>query len=187
MECYERFYKEEAKVQKIAKVVIPIIVCVILLNWLLFHVRCNRLEGYANISFIANLERLNLSLANYANNHSGKMPNSRDWADAITGDQNLILKEDFGNASSLFGVFYNMSLSNREYSELKGDCVTLFECKGQWNSAGGKNVFYDYASRRGRTYLVTLNGNIYIYNAYEKTITRLKDNARIDPNNLIWE
>ena len=173
--------------QKIIKVVIPITICLILWGWLMTSVRRNRLEGYANISFVANLRRINLALANYAKDHSGKMPNSQNWGDAVIGNQNLVLKEDFGNKSSLFGVFFNESLSGREYSELKDNYVVLFEGKGQWNATGRKNTFYGYASRGERFFLITLNGDIYIYNAYEKTTVRLKDNVRIDPNNLIWE
>jgi hypothetical protein len=171
--------------QKIAKVVIPILTCVILWVWLMTYVRCNRLEAIANISFVANLERINLALANYAKDHSGKMPDSQDWGDAITGSQNLVLKEDFRSQSSLVGVLYNESLSGREYSELKGSNVVLFEGKGQWNATGGKNTFYDYASRRKQSYLVTLGGDIYYYSS-SSVMRRLKDNARIDPNNLIW-
>lgn len=173
--------------QKIAKIIVVVITCFALLNWLLFYVRSKRLEGYANIVFIANLKRLNLSLANYANSHSGKMPNSQNWADTLTGDQNLIMKEDFRKVSSLFDVSYNTVLSEREYSEFEDKFVTIFECKGQWNSTGGKNVFFDYASQRGGAYLVTLNGDVYEYNAHEKIMRRYKDSVRIDPNNLIWE
>ena len=89
--------------------------------------------------------------------------------------------------SSLFGVFYNESLSGREYSELKDSCVVLFEGKGQWNATGGKNTFNGYASRRKQSYLVTLNGDIYIYYSSSGVMMRLKDDVRIDPNNLIWE
>lgn len=164
-----------------------VITCFALLNWLLFYVRSKRLEGYANIVFIANLKRINVALVNYANSHSGKMPNAQNLAHVLTGDQNLILKEDFGNVSSLYGVFYNINFSDREYSELKSYCVTLFEGKGQWNSTGGKNTFYDYASQRGGARLVTLNGDVYEYDAHEKIMRRYKNSVRIDPNNLIWE
>ncbi len=172
--------------QKIVKVVILIISCVILWGWLVTSIRCNRLEGLANISFATNLKRINFALTNYAKDHSGKMPNSRDWGDAIIGNQNLVLKEDFGSESSLFAVFYNRDLSDREYSELKDNCVVLFEGKGQWNATGGKNTFYDYASRRKQSYLITLNGDIYIYGS-SGVMKRFKDDTRIDPNSIIWE
>lgn len=173
--------------KKVAKILISIAVCLILWGWLITSIRCNRLEGFGNISFVANLRRINSALVNYANAHSGKMPNSRDWADAIIGNQNLVLKEDFGSPSCLFGVFYNERLSGRDYSALKDNCVVLFEGKGQWNATGSKDTFYSFASKRKQSHLVTLKGDAYEYYSSSNVMVRLKDGVHVESNSLIWE
>jgi hypothetical protein len=136
---------------------------------------------------VTNLERIHLAIVTYANEHSGKMPDSQNWADILMDNQKLIMKGDFVSSVShpSFGVVYNRNLSGRQYSELKSNCVVLFEGKGQWNATGGKNTFYGYAFRRKQSYLVTLNGDIYYFSS--GVMMRLKDDVHIDPNNLIWE
>jgi len=187
---FERFSERGKRMfKKIAKILVLIVVCFMLYGGLIAHVRCNRLEGLANIYFVTNLERVYLAMAEYAEGHSGKMPDSQNWSDLLMANQRFILKSDFINQVSypLFGVLYNENLSGRQYADLNSNCVVLFEGKGPWNATGNKNTFYNFGSRIKQSHLITLGGDIYVYYSSSGAMMRLKDYVYIDPNNLIWE
>ena len=185
----DSFKKEGKMMKEIATILVLIVICFVLFWLSMAFVRFNRWAGFNDISFATNLERIHLAIIKYAEGHSGKMPDSQNWADVLMNDQKLILKRDFVSYKShpSYGIFYNENLNNQQYSELKSNCVVLFEGKGQWNDAGSKNTFYSYASRTNQSYLVTLNGDIYIYYSSSRAMMRSKDDARIDPNDLVWE
>ena len=111
---------------KIAKILlILILIYFVFWGYLITHIKSNRLKGFTNISLRTNFERIYLAIVNYTNEHSGKMPDSQNWADALMDNYNLIREGDFLSFMShpSFGIFYNKSLSGKQYSDLKDNCV----------------------------------------------------------------
>jgi hypothetical protein len=142
----------------------------------------------ANCYFWANLNRLNLAVASYAQEHSGIMPDSQRWADSLIEQEELLMKKDFITPSSFssYGVYYNSNLQGKLYSDLEDEHVILFTTKGEWNASGTEKLFYERSSGHGISYVITLNGKIYRYNPDRKDFTRIKGDGVIDPNGLVW-
>jgi hypothetical protein len=144
-----------------------------------------RNESTAYYYFRANLKRINIAIAEYANGHSGKMPDAQVWADLITKQNKLIMEEDFMAPSEYGKICYNANLSNKLYSDLKGNTVTLFMARGDWNVNGNKDWFYENSVHRKHSYLITLDGLIYRHDPDHNTFFLLDGEERI-PYNLIW-
>lgn len=147
-----------------------------------------RKEFIANFYFRSNLKRINLAIAKYASENSGRMPDAKEWADRLISQNEFIQKDDFISPAtySNFGVCYNANLSNRQYSELKGGHIVFFEAKCDWN-ASGKKVFFDRRAYPNQSHLITLNGDIYQYNQNSNSYKRLSEKTHVDPNALIWK
>lgn len=139
--------------------------------------------------FKRNLERVNLAVLLYAEEHNKIMPSASSWADLIKEDNQLILKEDFVTpmSYSYFGLYYNKSLENKSLSNLKKDTIVLFTAKGEWDSNGDTKIFCKKSVNEKHSYVITINGDIYKYNPDANIFRGLKDNRVIDFSNLYWE
>ncbi len=174
---------------KILSIILFVFVVFALLIMLVNCSRGRRHEFLSNWYFVHNLKRLNIAIANYANNNSGKMPDASEWADLITTQNKLILREDFVSPVShpSFGVCYNIALTGKLYSNLENNTVVLFMTKGDWNSSGNNDSFYKNSVNRKHSYLITLNGDIYRYNPDRNHFLRLRDDKMIHSDGLFWD
>jgi hypothetical protein len=146
-----------------------------------------RNEFMAYWYFRANLRRINIAITEYANEHSGKMPEAQVWADMITKQNKLILREDFRAPHSSFRVCYNANLGEKLYSDLKEGTIVLFMGRGDLNANGDKNWFYENSVNRKHSYLITLNGEIYRHNPDRDDFLRLSDGKTIPSGDLLWK
>lgn len=138
--------------------------------------------------FKRNLERINQAIILYAEENE-EMPPASIWADLIEEKNKLLFKKDFVTPMSYsqFGIYYNNVLENKSLSSFNKDTVVLFTAKGEWNSSGNKKVFLEKSVNLKRSYVITLNGDIYTYNSNDGTYIRLKDAQIIKPENLYWD
>lgn len=178
---------------KIELIIVPVVLFFVIGQFMVFVVRSYRSEAIAYRYMLNNLHRINIAIKNYAVETSGKMPDTKDWADQIVASQSYLQKDDFITPYSnpKYGIFYNASFEGSDISEIDANSVILFvsgKGKGPWNSSGTKETFLRLSPAGKRSsYLVTWNSDVYSYDSETKTVTRSSDGTEIKVDDLIWE
>jgi hypothetical protein len=90
-----------------------------------------------------NLKLLGSALIEYSKDNNGCLPHAQKWCDLLVQHQPDLPKYAFTNRRKKPGKSYfafNKNLDGLRLADVPGDVVLLFEARGDWNLAGGREL-----------------------------------------------
>jgi hypothetical protein len=107
------------------------------------------------------LESLYKAIKDYSEINNGYLPSADRWSDLLIEQDKTLSKDTFkhplveGSA-----IAFNKNLDGIRLLDVDKNTVLLFEAKGGWNLAGGKELMKNSNPSRITVYVLFMNGKI---------------------------
>ncbi len=136
-----------------------------------------RQEKMKEVSPLYKMKILHEALVQYAENHSGYLPDANMWCDQLLASNPDLTRAHFQHpkpemveVKGQCHFAFNKNLSKMRLSEVSSDTVLIFEADGDWNLAGTKELLETRYWKHGYVTMVYVDGHKGDYWYYQKAV-----------------